>query len=281
MSLQIYDNEADVPADLKPHYRKREADNKFVPDIEGWIPKERLEEVRTKSQATLDNWKTAKPVIDRLKELGLSIEDIADLHSRSEDLKAEKLFKKGDIDKLISDRTEQMRGAHKTKLDTVEAEKQSLADQLARIMIEDAAVAEAMKYGLLDTAVEDIKNRARNKFKWIDGKARALKPDGQIDTDADGNDLSIIAWIKQTANNSKHLFRGSTGGGGGDQHRGNAGAFDEQNNPWMPHPKWDLTKQGKIMREDPQRAERLAAAAGHQIGTVRFRKAASVAITRR
>lgn len=101
-----------------------------------------------------------------------------------------------------------------------------------------------------------------------------------METDADGNDLTIVAWVKQTANSSKHLFKSSTGtGAGGDQHRGRAGGFDEQNNPWMPD-KWDLTKQGRIMKEDPQKAERLAAAAGHMIGTVRFKKTTPTIVRR-
>ena len=68
-------------------------------------------------------------------------------------------------------------------------------------------------------------------------------------------------WLTEMQTKRPHWFGESAGGGA----RGGNGGGSGGNNPWAKG-HWNMTEQGRIYRESPQRAEQLAKSAGTTIG---------------
>lgn len=134
-----------------------------------------------------------------------------------------------------------------------------------KVTIETQVLGAALKRGLKATAQADILNRARQRFKMVDGKLTALDDDGETELmGADGNTgLTVEEWVEsQAAKEASHLFESNSGGGasGGS---GGAGRLSGARgpNPWKAET-WNITKQMELQRKDPATAKRLADEAG-------------------
>jgi hypothetical protein len=69
------------------------------------------------------------------------------------------------------------------------------------------------------------------------------------------------AWLTDLQTKRAHWWGPSSGGGAG----GNRGGVDTSNNPFS-HEHWNMTEQGKLVRENRAKAEQLAKLAGTTIG---------------
>jgi len=140
--------------------------------------------------------------------------------------------------------------------------------------------------GESQTAVTDYKNRETER-KIVDAvstAARKLKVQdcaiedailtgrAHLQVDEDGNvvtrdgapvsaGLSAEVWLTEMQTKRAHWWGESTGGGAGGNKGGGAGP----NNPWSKE-HWNMTQQGAVYRENPQKAEQMAKAAGVTIG---------------
>jgi hypothetical protein len=257
----VYDNETDIPAEAKPLYEQR--DGKWLLSLEdSVVPKLRLDEMRNTNTTLKGERDRFKLVSDKLEESGISLEDVVRLKGIEEDLKAEKLFKKGEIDKIVGEKLQAtVKTGEKEKAKLTELITQ-LTRELEVMRIDEAAVAVALKHGLEDSAVEDVKARARATFKLVDGKPKALAPDGFEIQGDDGHGLSFEGWVQRLKPNAPHLFKRSTGGGGAPGKGSSRTPIDESKNPWKPGADFNLTDQGRIYKESPEKAQRLMAAAG-------------------
>jgi hypothetical protein len=81
--------------------------------------------------------------------------------------------------------------------------------------------------------------------------------------------LTPKEWLVEMMPKRKHWWPATEGGGA----PGNRGTQGYSNNPWS-ETYWNKTEQAKIVRDDPQRAELMAKAAGVTIDAVRPRKKA-------
>ena len=69
------------------------------------------------------------------------------------------------------------------------------------------------------------------------------------------------AWFTDLQGTRKHWWGANIGGGGA----GNRGGNNAAENPWSAE-NWNMTKQGVLVRENPQKAEQLAKLAGTTVG---------------
>lgn len=106
-----------------------------------------------------------------------------------------------------------------------------------------------------DTAIDDAVLLGQNIFEVVDGKV-VSKADVQGVTPGVGPDV----WLSGLRNNKVHWFKESSGGGAGGGGGGGGTA-----NPWT-KANWNLTEQGKLVRENAEKAAQFAKAAGSFVG---------------
>lgn len=78
--------------------------------------------------------------------------------------------------------------------------------------------------------------------------------------------IDATVWLTEMQQKRPHWWGTSSGGGStGNGGRGGAGGGA---NPWT-HDNWNMTEQGRIYKENPQRAEQMAKSAGTKVGGMR------------
>ncbi len=259
----------------------------FILQVEGAVAAERVADL-TKKVNTFRNTNTK--LAERMKVLmehsGIEVEedvtpeDLSNiLKEKAEEMKAEleKLGKGGaaEVEKQVAARVEAMKATHETerkklleKATKAETEKASYLSQLDKMSITSAVIEAASKRGLKPTAHRDIISRAREVFKFQEGKVRAFGEDGETPRyGADGTtELTISEWVESEATkDGSHLFEGNAGAGGAGS-GGAGGGNDGLNgkNPWAKDT-WDTTAQMVLLKKDPTKARRLASEAGRTI----------------
>lgn len=131
-----------------------------------------------------------------------------------------------------------------------------------RRTIHDEVRGFATKSKVVATAVEDVLMLAENVFE--------IAEDGKVITKDNIKGvppgLSPEVWLQEMQKARPHWWPPSSGGGGSGG--GGGGGFGGGDNPWSATG-WNMTKQGQIMRESPDRAKQMATAAGTTIGGAR------------
>lgn len=254
----IYDDEASIPADIKSHYTKRE-DGKWLLQVEGAVGREKLDEFRT------TNTNLIKEKADLVKKFeAVDPDDYRRLKGIETELQEKKL-KGTDSEKILEQRTAEMKKAHAAEVDKLKADLQTRDGELGKLRITDAAIQAATKKGLKPGAVEDLAFRAQSAFKLQDGKVVAMMPDGTTQRfNAQGEPFGIDDMVVELTTKAPHLFEASGGGNAGGNNGGKTGAGGTTVNPWKQE-HWNMTAQGQILKADRPRAERLAAEAGRPL----------------
>ncbi len=122
--------------------------------------------------------------------------------------------------------------------------------------IGDAVSAAATASKVIATAIPDVMMYAERQFE-INEEGLVLTRDQVGVTPGIAPDI----WLSEMQEKRPHWWPVSTGGGAG----GGAGGAGFAKNPWSKE-YWNLTDQGKAIREDRAKAERMAASAGSAIG---------------
>jgi|FLMP01.1.fsa_nt_emb hypothetical protein len=145
---------------------------------------------------------------------GIDIDSYQDMLSNQEAMKTKKLIDAGKIDELLEEKTKQMREVHNKELGKTTQVNQSLQEQLAKLVIDNAVRDSATKAGVVDTGMDDILLRSKSIFSLKDGKA--------VPTDAQGNTIfghgtsepmSVNEWVNAQMDVAPHLFKSSSGSG--------------------------------------------------------------------
>ena len=145
---------------------------------------------------------------------GIDVDAYQDMLSKQEAMKTKKLIDAGKIDELLDEKTKSMREVHNKELSKTNEVNQSLQDQLAKLVIDNAVRDSALKAGVVDTGMDDILLRSKSIFSLKDGKA--------VPTDAQGNTIfghgtsepmSVNEWVKAQMDVAPHLFKSSSGSG--------------------------------------------------------------------
>lgn len=110
--------------------------------------------------------------------------------------------------------------------------------------------------GIVSTAVQDILFFAKFAFE--------VDQDGNVITkDTHGVQAGLLpsVWLSSMQDSRPHWW-GATQGGGATGSKGGSSS-----NPWS-EKNWNMTEQGKIFQENPEKARQLAASAGSKIGAI-------------
>ena len=253
-----YDKEDDVPDAHKELYTER--DGKWVlTGVEGGgydninrvteaLRKEKNDHKLTKDKYSKLNGKD----IDQLLERDGEYEELK-LRAEGKGLDEEKLEQmvgirvKQKMAPLERENTEL-----KSKLATSEGEVNTLRGEKTSNTIKSHIRKAASKLKATDTALEDIEILGERLFE-IDDTGRVVAKDNVGVTPG----IDVEMWLGDQREKRPHWFPGNVGGGAG----GGRGQQGGGANPWS-HDGWNLTEQGKIIKEDRQKAERMAAMHG-------------------
>lgn len=202
----VVDKLDDVPEPFRPLYAQGDT-GKFYAQVEGVVPKERLDEFRNNNiQLTqkLEAYKDLDPV---------KAKEALDLVGK---IDQKKLLDAGKVDEVVAERVKQMREEHVNEIKKRDDVISTQTRQLETLIVDSAVKTAAVAAGVLPSALDDVLLRAKTTFKVKDGNAIALNEKGEVKYDVDGTTpLSIPGWIKNLKKDAPHLFPGSSGGGAG------------------------------------------------------------------
>lgn len=192
---------------VEPHiasmYEKTE-DGKFRLDVEGAVPREKLDEFRNTNIDLLRKLDGFKGVDPTKYQTLLGIE---------KKLTDKELIDAGKVDEVVSARVSTMRTEHEGIVSQLNERLSTSTRQLESLLIDSAVRVKALEAGVLPTAVDDVMLRAKTIFKIVDGQA-VPHQDGKPMYGKDGvSVLSVDEWVGSLAKTATHLF-GQTQGGG-------------------------------------------------------------------
>lgn len=181
------------------------SDGKFVLDVEGMVPKSKLDEFRdtnVKLMKDMEKFKDIDPVKYR---------ELAETHRK---IQEKEWIEKGEIDKVVEQRVATMKGDLESKINEYKSSNESMAKQLDSLLIDNEVRSAAIKSGVRPSAVDDVLLRARAVFKVQNGVATPFDSKGQVIYGKDGsNPMAINDWVGSLKQSADHLFQGSNGGG--------------------------------------------------------------------
>jgi hypothetical protein len=251
-----YDNEADIPAELKAYYAKG-SDGKWHLQCDGAVSRVALNEFRDKN---VELQKEIKELKEKFQDI--DPEKAKELLKIENDLKAGKLTKDGKtVEQIVEERVGEMRKTLEKKAADALAQNEKLNGELSTLRINDAVLRAATAKGLRETAADDIIARARTTFRLVDGQARAFEEGDKPRYNKQGQAYGIEDFVEEQLQKAAHLFKENSGTGAGNTTGAGAGNGAGTVNPWKKETK-SLTLQGKILKENPQLATRMAAEAG-------------------
>lgn len=183
----------------------------FVLDVEGAVDKTRIDEFRNNNillQQQLDKLKDVDPAKYR---------ELMDLDRK---VKEKQLIEAGKVDEVVNLRVESMRTELTGQLTEKSTALETANKQLAILMIDRQVQAEAVKLGILPTAMDDILLRARTVYSMEAGVPVPKTVDGKVIYGKDGSTpMPMNEWVLSLKKAAPHLFAGSSGSGAGGGHR--------------------------------------------------------------
>jgi hypothetical protein len=254
-----------LPERLQEEYKKN-SDGSFdltVPT--GLVPKVKVDEFR-KTNVSLKKKleafgdldpEEAKEAVATKEELA---ERIAEAEAAAEGNSAEKIREQAEA--LANQRIEKVKATHEKQLGEVKAERDGLKDKLHSKTIGDALRKAGTAQGIRPEAIDDLIARGNGVFKVDEnGNLTALDSDGETPKLNDrGDAFSPSDFVGGLVKTAPHLF-GETKGSETKGSSTTTPAAASGVNPWMKET-LNVTMQGQIMKDDPQRAKALAAKAG-------------------
>ena len=260
MSLKVVVDTLDN-VDEKFHELYTERDGKFhLTGVEGLKTQEDINRLQTSLNKERADHKALK---DRVKLLGdRKIEDVITELDRIPELEAASKDGKN-VDELVEAKI-------KTRLSPIERERDKLKEELAQ---KEATIADysakdrtrkihdsvreaiSKQQGFQSTAIEDALFMAERVFE-IDEQGNVIAKENVGVTPG----VNPLVWLQEIQTTRPHWWGPSMGGGAAGGKGGSGTA-----NPWSAA-NWNLTEQGRILRENRSQAEQMAKSAGTTIG---------------
>ena len=204
MGLKLFvENLDDVSENHKSLYEQTD-DGKYRLDVDGAVPREKLDEFRQNN-------------IELLKKLegfkNVDVQKYAKLLEIEKRINDKDLVDAGKIDEVVQSRIQSMKIEHEGVVNDL-SEKLNISNrQLESLLIDSAVRVKALELGALPAAMDDVLLRAKSAFKLVDGAA-IPHVDGKPVYGKDGvNPMSVEEWISGLSKSASHLF-GKTSGGG-------------------------------------------------------------------
>lgn len=196
-----------LPEAVQAHYEKQ-GDSYFLQAV-GMTPKAKVDEFRQNN-------------IDLKKQLETKDSEITDLNE-----KLKKASTGVDEDKLktlvedgVNKRVKEMKTEYETQLQAVTGERDTVRDNLNKLVINDVVTREAVSAGVHETALDDVLTRANRVFKVVEGKATAFDGDDVLYGKDGTTPLTVKDWLAGQAAVAPHLFKPSDGSGAKNENKG-------------------------------------------------------------
>jgi len=252
-------------------------DGKYMLDVEGVDDLPAVQGLKSGHQRSKQEKRELKKQLDAIKRKAGPLADLDDIDLSDVDeeriqsllpyLTGEKEFPssddkdtdpkhKVDVDKIKANAVK----PYERKLSEIEQERDGLRNELHR-HIRDSALTTALSKEKIDEPYFDAAMalfRSRVKVVEDEGKLVPMIEDetmGEVPVDK-----FVKEWGQTDQGKAFKQAAGNTGGGG----RGGNGS-GKVKNPWSPD-NWNMTEQGRITREDPERARKMASEYGKRIG---------------
>lgn len=247
------EHKAEIPAEQLPFYIER--DGALFLDVEGVCEISLMAGFRQNNSEMMKllGVRTPEDAIARLNLLkDIDPANVAELRTKIADYEAGKHPK---LDELLNSRTEAMRAENAKVIKAKDDELAGVKTRLQKLMIDDALTASAIKKGVLDSAVEDVRLRGGRSFRLEGDEVQCIGADGKVRFGKGGQPMTIDEWMDETAETAKHLFKGNAGGGsGGSGNNGPKGFVGP--NPYSLKTR-NLTKQAQLEASNPTLAATL------------------------
>lgn len=191
-------------------------------------------------------------------------EDIKAMMERLENDEMARLAAEGKTDEIVKRHREKWDAERKSaesalqqQIDELTQAKQTLEQQLTQELVDNRAMAAAAKAGVNPEAMDVVKMLAKSQWQLEDGEPVLRDKDGNMVTGKQGG-ITFEEWASEQLRASHPYLFPQPKGSGAPGSNGSAGT---RNNPWAKDT-MNLTEQGRILREDPAKAERLKREAG-------------------
>ena len=198
---------SNLPEALHNLYHKDEQGG-YTLAVEGVAPKRKLDEFRT-------NNKRLQEQVQELQEKYqfVDIEEYKSLKDKvaKEDTKG--FVPQTDIEKEVEKRVKKMASEFEEKSKSLNETINSQTSQLSKLLIDNEVAKNATANNALETALDDIMMRVRNKFTVEEGKVVAKDEAGEIEYNANGEPVTIAQYMNTLKETAPHLFKTSTGAG--------------------------------------------------------------------
>lgn len=201
----VIDDISLLPNALREFYV--EQDGKFLLNVEGLVPKARLDEFRENNIKLVQERDELRQRYDGIDET-----KARELLAKAQNEKDKKLIEAGKVDELLAQRVEAMRADYEERLASESTKTSNLQEKLESLLIDGALRDAASKAGVRASAIEDVLLRGRVAFKLVDGKA-ALVENNEVVYSKTGEPVSMTDWVSALTTQAPHLFEPNSGAG--------------------------------------------------------------------
>jgi len=178
---------------------------KFVLDVEGVVPKQKLDEFRNNNVELMKKLEDFK---------GIDPKEYTSLKELKQKVDESKLVEAGKVDEAVQARVSTLKEEYETKLQERESRLTQAERQLESTLLSSQIQRLAVKHGAEEGAMDDVMLRAQTVFRLIDGELTPLDSKGQVIYGRNGTDpMSGEEWMKGLIKTAPHLFKASVGGG--------------------------------------------------------------------
>lgn len=194
----------------------KSAEGKYVLNVNGAVPKAKLDEFRS------NNIDLVKK-LENYKDVDLSkYKDLLELDRKARE---KELIEAGKVEEVVQERVKVMREELETKVTSLAEQNGAMSRQLEMLLVDNAVKGSAVTNGVLPVALDDVILRAKTVFKIENGVPIAKDDKNQVIYGEDGKTpLSVESWVKMLKKTAPHLFAGFNGSGAGGG--GNTGGKD-------------------------------------------------------
>jgi hypothetical protein len=171
----------------------KEVNGKFVLDVEGAVPVTKLKETEAKLEEFRTNNITLKQQLETVTKTPLKDVPTSQIN----------------VEQILEKHVSEMKTAYESQVQTLAQQKAELEGHLERVVLSDSVKDAAIKYGVHESALPDVMNRAKEVFTVQAGKA--VPKEKKVDKA--GNPYGIESWLQSLNETAPHLFAQSRGSG--------------------------------------------------------------------
>lgn len=185
-------------------YEKTE-DGKYVLQVEGAVPKTRLDEFRNKNIELMQQMEQFK---------GVDPDKYQNLLELQRKVDESKLVESGKVDEAVEQRVKTLQQEYDEKLNGLQTKYDTTQEKLEKTLLASELTTKAIKAGAHESALDDIQSRARLVYKLVGDDIVPVDDKGQVIYGKNGTDpMPMSEWLQGLAKNAPHLFKESEGGG--------------------------------------------------------------------